>query len=497
MNLLKMVAAVIFGITFCFGFAPFEFWPAAVLAICGFYWSLLNNPHPLTTAWLFGIGKYGFGASWVYVSINVYGGASPTLALFLVSIFVAGMALFCIPIGWLWRRYSIHLTAASCVLLFAGSYVLIDWLLTWFLTGFPWLFPSYALLDTPFDGYLPVLGALGTSFLFVCAAVSVLGLFLHWSNPALRRLLGLAAIIPWGLGLALSYMSWTTAVETKTATLVQGNLDQNLKWQTDQRIPNLRTHLQLSAPHWVSSDVVIWPEAAITMFPQQAQAILADLQEQAFASKTNFLTGIPGAKQLPDGSYSFENLILGLGLARGQFAKHHLVPFGDYVPLEGVLRGLIEFFDLPMSNAVPGAAGQDNIKFDFGEVASAICYEIAYGDSVRKRAKQAQLLVTISNDTWFGSSIGPHQHMQIARVRARENGRWLLRATNNGVTGFVNPQGEITAQLPQFEATALTETFQVMQGRTPYSWLGDWPILLVLLLCFVGFERKKKHTEKV
>jgi apolipoprotein N-acyltransferase len=180
-------------------------------------------------------------------------------------------------------------------------------------------------------------------------------------------------------------------------------------------------------------------------------------------------------------------------LAGGGFAKYHLVPFGEFVPLEDWLRGLIEFFNLPMSGLKKGQWQQSNITLSLpraDEVASAsqnevqiaigICYEIAYGNSMRQRAEEAGVLLTISNDTWFGGSIGPHQHMQIARMRALENGRWLLRGTNNGVTAVVNAKGKMVDQLPQFEPAVLRGEFAVMQGRTPYSRIGDWPILALM-----------------
>ncbi len=253
--------------------------------------------------------------------------------------------------------------------------------------------------------------------------------------------------------------------------------------------------MALTEPHW-DADVIVWPEAAITLFPQQAEALLEQLSERAVATQTNFITGMPGADPLPEGGYAFSNLALGLGLAGGRFRKHHLVPFGDYVPLQGMLRGLIEFFDLPMSNAVPGPARQANLRLAFGEAAMAICYEIAYGDSMRRRAERADVLITITNDTWFGASIGPHQHMQIARMRAAENGRWLLRAANSGITAIVGPDGRERGRLPQFTADVLRGEIRLMQGRTPYSRFGDTPLVAGLCVLFAYFVwlRFKRET---
>ena len=481
MMYVRLGGAVLCGIVYCLAFAPFYYWPMGLVSTSVFLYLLVDSPRPVLMAWLFGLGKYGLGASWVYVSINVYGQAPPILAFSLVALFVAGMALFCLPIGWVVDKvrnrfhdrdgFDVWVLAAAAV-----TWVLMDWLLTWFLTGFPWLFLGFAYADHFLGGIAAVFGVLGLSALLVSSCCAVVLLIRR------RRFIwqvASVALLPWVLALALLPVQWTSIEDTRSVALVQGNLDQNLKWNRDQQIPNWNTHVGLTQSYW-SADLIVWPEAAVTMFAQQAQSLLDDLDEQAKATQTAMVIGIPGADVYPDGTYDFKNLGIGLGLAQGQFTKHHLVPFGDYVPLQDLLRGLIAFFDLPMSNATPGAYRQPNIDLGFTRTALAICYEIAYGESMRVRAQDAGLLMTISNDTWFGRSIGPHQHMQIAQMRARENGRWLVRATNNGVTGVVNPQGEIVQALPQFVPGTLQAQVNVMGGRTPYSQLGDWPLLVVL-----------------
>ena len=171
-----------------------------------------------------------------------------------------------------------------------------------------------------------------------------------------------------------------------------------------------------------------------------------------------------------------------MGRAQGRFAKEHLVPFGEYVPLQEVLRGLIQFFDLPMSNATPGVAGQPNLQLSMGTASMGICYEVAYADSMRQRTRDAVVMMTLSNDTWFGSSIGPHQHLQIARARALENGRWMLRATNNGITALIDERGRVVAQAPQFEPVVLRGEAQTREGSTPYALMGElWTGLLLVL----------------
>jgi apolipoprotein N-acyltransferase len=185
-----------------------------------------------------------------------------------------------------------------------------------------------------------------------------------------------------------------------------------------------------------------------------------------------------------------------MGAGTGVYHKQRLVPFGEYVPLEAQLRGLIQFFDLPMSSFSPGPSGQKPLAAGAYRVAPFICYEIVYGDLVGRSARDAELLITISNDSWFGDSIGPWQHLQIAQMRGRENGRYVLRATNNGISAIIDHQGRILQRTEQFVATTLTGEAEPMLGVTPFGSFGNTPIiagcflgLLLMGLMYLGFWR--------
>ncbi|MFT7654675.1 MAG: apolipoprotein N-acyltransferase [Candidatus Azotimanducaceae bacterium] len=481
---MKWLLAPLLGASFSLALAPFDMWWCAVVSVVGLYALCTQHRHQAATlAWAYGLGKFGLGASWVYVSIHVYGNASPALAGLLVVLFtMLTAALFCLPLGWLFSRLGNKFHSEWVgAFLFIGLWGLLDWTATWLLTGFPWLFVGNGLLETWLSGWTPVGGVLTTNTLFVASAVL---LVVAWRVRTLKLNAALAlasSLLPWLLGAWLQTVTWVTPVAEHSVALVQGNLDQAVKWQPDQAMPNVRRHLDLSADHW-DADLIIWPEAAVTLYPQQAQRLLESLAEQSATTETALIFGIPGVEQVGEG-YEYQNLAMGLGLARGRYAKQHLVPFGEYVPFAFVLRGLIDFFDLPMSSSSPGAMGQPNIKAPFGEIAMAICYEVAYPDSLRLKAKTAAVLATISNDTWFGSSIGPLQHMQLAQVRALENGRWMLRSTNNGVTGIIDPRGNITQQLPQFEAATLRGNWWSMQGSTPYTQYGHLMFFILVGLC--------------
>ena len=467
--------------------APLHFWWLGPLSL-GLYFYLLHERAGagLLTGWLFGLGLYGTGTSWIYVSIHQHGGAAPALAGFLVALFAAGMALFPMLQGWLFTRLRSAGPGRSAVA-FALTYLLMEWLLTWFLTGFPWLAAGYGQLESPLAALAPVGGVALVSFATVCSGLALALIVMCLRAQGLAapgRLAMLTGVLlaPWILGALAGQIRWTEPGPLRTAALVQGNVAQATKWNAENRRPIVQRYRALTGPHW-GADLILWPEAAITVFEHQAEALLEVLDAEARTAGSSLILGIPSVRAYPGGDYAFLNAAVGLGMAEGRYVKRRLVPFGEYVPLEGLLRGLIRFFDLPMSHAEAGAWQQPPFRLGGGATPAlasmAICYEIVYPQLVRG---QADVLLTISNDTWFGDSIGPQQHLAIARMRALENGRWLLRSTNNGITAIVDASGQVRGRLPQFEAGVLAGEYREMHGRTPFNRFGPWPLYVVLLL---------------
>jgi len=482
-RLLPALGALAAGALLPLGLAPFDLWPATALGVGAWFWLATRAAGGAWLGYAFGVGKYGLGTSWIYVSIHDYGNAPVWLAALLVALFVAGMSLFCLAQGWLYgrlrgappERLGGWLRAAG---LFTAVWLAFEWLLTWVLTGFPWLYAGYSQLATPLAALAPLGGVLLVSVALVASSTAGVALAAGWrSRTVVSGALGAGLLlVPWLLGALLSSVAWTQPVSRHRAVLVQGNVDQAIKWQPASREPIVRRYLALTAPHW-GADLIVWPEAAITLFEHEAQALLDRLDRRAEASGTALVLGLPGLERWPGGRTVFRNMAVVVGVGEGRYLKRRLVPFGEYVPLEGLLRGVIDFFDLPMSRAEPGDWRQPLLRVDGQQAAMAICYEIVYPGLVR--VPPADLLLTISNDAWFGTSIGPHQHLQMARMRALENGRWLLRATNNGITAAVDHRGRVQAALPQFEAGALPVSYELRDGRTPFARFGAlWLLLL-------------------
>lgn len=468
-------AALLAGATLPLAFAPFALWPLAALCAGALGWLIrgLGPRSAFALAWWFGVGFYGVGTSWIYVSIHGYGGASAPLAALLTGLFCVGMAvLFALPFA-LCGLISRH-RLRGLLLGFPAVWVLGEWLRGWLLTGFPWLYLGYAPIDTPLAGLAPVTGVLGMSLVVAITGTAPFALVLHAGWRATLGGLGLVAAL-WGGSWWLHQRAWTTALPPRLeVALVQPAQSLAMKWDASS-LPAILNNFAATNRRHGDVDLLLWPETAIPRFPQQVAPLLDREQEWARSEDLGLLLGVPLAE---DEAGSYYNGLIALGAAQGRYGKRRLVPFGEYVPLESLLRGMIAFFDLPMSNFSRAPEQQPLLTLDGLRIASAICYEIVYPDLVAGSATGANLLVTVSNDTWFGSSIGPHQHFQMARLRAIENGKPLLRATNDGITAVIDDRGQVTAQLPQFEPGVLRASVSARQGTTPFGRYRSLPMVL-------------------
>lgn len=483
------LALLLLGLLTPFSLAPFGLWPVALLTI-GLTAELLRGHSAKRSAWLgwcYGFGLWVYGSSWLYVSIHDYGYTPPWLAIPMVGALAAVMALFFAALGFIYGRYQLHRAAAFTL---PALWVTGEWLRSWVLTGFPWLFTGYAFIDTPLAGFAPVLGVFGVSLIAVFSAQAI---FRTLADKKQWPLLALAVAL-WLGGFGLQQVNWTQPTgESLSVSIVQGNIPQESKWQLEWRDKTTEIYRGLSENEW-GRDLVIWPEAAIPMFYHEAIDVLTEMQDKALTGHSAFVTGIP-YMEVDDAAREFRiyNSIIASGEGSGLYSKQRLVPFGEYIPLEAWLRGAIPFFDMPMTSFTVGRPDQAPLRVQKMELGPMICYEIAYPDLVRRIAADSDVLTTISNDGWFGSSIGPHQHFEMVRMRAVETGREVIRATNNGISAIIDSRGHVRAQAPQFKRLVLRADVHGYQGLTPYVVLGNWPVLaLIALLLALGCYRKAR-----
>lgn len=492
----RYAAAGLSGAALPLSLAPLSWWPVAILC-CASLFSLtqrLDNKQLFFTNLIFGIGLYATGASWIYVSIHQYGQAPALLAGLMTGAFAVGLGLvFALPMQLL----GLARTQAGLLgtFYFAAVWVLGEWFRGWFLTGFPWLYLGYGMIDTWLAGWLPIFGALGVSLVTALSAAlcSQIPGTLRASETkvlvyASAKLMLIAAL--WSGGYLLQTLRWTTEADSAIqVSLVQPDNPVLGKWQPET-LPRILDNFHTLAEEKKGQDLIIWPESAIPAMRHEVQNFLEQMDNQAREHNTALIAGMP--------EYNFNdqryfNSVVALGAASGGYQKRRLVPFGEYVPVEQWLRGIIGFFDLPMSAFSAGEDQQGLITVGAYKIATAICYEIAYARPLARDAGKADILLTVSNDTWFGDSFGPHQHLQIARIRALENQKPLLRATNDGITAFISAKGDIEKQLSRFAPGVLDGEVMPRSGLTPYTQWAECPVLAlcVAIALLVGLRSRR------
>jgi len=489
------LAALAAGAALTGAFAPFELWPVAVLSPLTLL-ALIVRLTPGTAAlraWYFGLGMFGTGASWVYVSIHQYGSAPVPLAAGLTLLFCMGLALFPALTFGAWARW-LRERRGGVVPGFAAAWVLGEWWRSWFLTGFPWLDLGYSQLDGPLRGWAPVTGVYGIGLML---AFSASALYLAATRAHGRGTALVVAALAWLTGPLLARVEWTHPQgEEISVAMVQGNIAQELKWKPGELESIIDTYTRLSDGLW-GTDLVVWPEAAVPAYLDLVVDRLGPIAARAAQSGSTLLLGIPtrdASTDRPRGFDAFNSVAL-IGADSGLYHKRRLVPFGEYVPLERWLRGLIAFFDLPMSSFSRGPAQQAPLTVHGVRVAPSICYEIVYPVPVAAGAAEAAILMTVSNDTWFGASIGPLQHLQMARMRALETGRPLVRATNNGVSALIDSHGAVMTRGGQFTQEIIRGVVQPSGGLTPFVRWRAWPVLLlcVLMIALPALRGRGSH----
>ena len=408
------------------------------------------------------------------------------LATLLTFLFCGGMALFYALLGGLFYRSKPHHQYPK--LLFIGLWISLDLLRGWLLTGFPWLYLGYAGLDTLVVSYAPILGVHGVTLVLLASTLLCFGTPLK----AYLRLMLLTVI--WAGGYGLSTIAWTQPSQQNPikVTLLQANISLESKWLPETLAPTLGYYLTQSYEH-LDSDLIVWPETAIATYWDKVALAFKPLSALAKEQNTQIISGTV-MRQSTKSRANYYNGLIAFGAEDGQYHKQRLVPFGEYVPLETWLRGAIDFFDLPMSAFKLPLQNQGLLTQSIA-IAGNICYEIAYPQLVAQQAAQAEVILTVSNDTWFEHSLAPWQHLQMAQMRALENGKPVVRSTNSGVSALIDAAGQITHMAPLYERAEITGQVTLMSGETPYNTGLNWPIFLLsmgLIVCglrrnFLGF----------
>ncbi|MGA9665090.1 MAG: apolipoprotein N-acyltransferase [Gallionella sp.] len=511
MNLLTKNYGMAFlaGAVCVFGFAPFGIFPIPVLALAVLFALWQRAGTPRVAAWLgfaFGLGLFSAGVNWIYVALHDYGDMPMLLALPGTLLFAAFLALFTASAGYAQARF-IAANRIRVVLVMPAAWVLLEWVRGTIFTGFPWLTLGYAHNGSPLAGYAPLLGVYGVSLVAAVSAGLLAWLYdagtrRNFAEPAPAKeawnktyrgrgmLLPLMiTVIIWGGGALLRTVAWTQPHgEPFNVALVQGNIPQELKFSEDALVGTLETYRRLAEQN--QARLTVLPETALPLLLHEVpESYLQRLRDHARQSGGDMIIGV---FERSNGSYY--NSVFTLGTAKKQYyRKHHLVVFGEFIPLRPLLGWLINgVLNIPMGDLARGADRQTPLDVAGQRVAVNICYEDAFGEEIIRSLPQATLLVNVTNDAWYGHSFAAAQHNQISQMRALETGRMVLRATNTGVTSIIGADGRVLQQLPQHEEGVLLGMAQGYDGTTPYVRWGNAAVLLLIagMLAVAWIQRK-------
>jgi len=486
------ILALFAGALLPFSFSPFHFYPIAIvsLALLFLCWQKVSPKQAAIRGFFFGIGMFGIGISWVYVAIHEFGQAGMILASFMTSLFVAFLASYLAVLGWSVKKVSSNNSPIiDALFLFPVAWLGFEWFKSWFLTGLAWLEVGVGQIDGSLSGYTPVIGVLGVSLL---TALSAGLLLVSVQKKQLWAVIALALI--WAGGEVLTFKQWTAPIDDEMkVTIIQGNIPQEIKWDPEQLFKTLALYQARTEESW-QSDLIVWPENAVTVFHHQAKEFFLDpIAKLAEENNTAILLGLPVLDQ--ETGHYYNSMMSLENQQEAFYYKSHLVPFGDYVPMEW-LRGIIKFFDLPMSSFRPGPISSELLNVAGQPVGLSICYEDTFSTEVLRALPEATILVNATNNAWYGDSFAPHQHLQISQNRALEVERPLIRATTNGISAFVDYKGKLISQSAQFQEAVLTENIQPREGETPYVKWKRMPLLLLALFMLLVWAYYRQKPRK-
>lgn len=487
---------VALGASLTLAFAPYSIFPLAVLAFTGLILALQGATRGRATwlGYLFGLGFFGTGVNWVYTSIHDIGQIPTPIAITITGGMIAFLALYPAVACYFTARFFPATSNKSFPFAFPSIWCLTEIARSWLFSGFPWLLIGYSQTNSPLSGFAPIFSVYGVSLAVLLSAGLIAYLIqqlkLKQYKTMYFSLLGVAMI--WTAGSLLSLITWT-APEGKPATvsLIQGNIPQEMKWSPENLQLSLDTYANMTTPLLGKRDLIIWPEAAIPLTIQDARSYINNLDAKAKKSGSHLILGIPMQASMQKGYY---NAVVTLGSDKNVYLKRHLVPFGEYSPLqnEPYLANALKLVNIALPDMIPGELNQEPFTVDHIKIMTFICYEIAFPQLVTSFDRNIGVLLTVTNDAWFGKSIAQAQHLQMAQMRSQELRRPSLFVSNDGITAIISPKGTIEAAAPPHERAILSGTIQPMLGMTPWMRNHTDPVLIIML-CMLYFSAKTKR----
>jgi apolipoprotein N-acyltransferase len=490
---------------------PALLWPLQMLAVMALLAAVEHVLQPArgvrpraaaALGWAFGFAWLAADVWWLFISMHRYGGLPAWLAALAVAVLCAFLAVYLGLAAWGYARWRTGRMLPD-TLLFAALWLLAELARARLFTGFPWAAAGYAHVDGPLGAWAPWLGVYGIGA--VSAGLAAGAVLLGWRRRAARRggfagaLLagGLVAgglVASWGLGAAGA--GFTRPVGDLQVSLLQGNVPQDQKFVEELLPATLAWHVRVITT--ARGDLVVAPETALPLLPSQMpEGLWAGLQQRFAAGTTHALVGVP----LGSFEVGYTNSVVGFAPGRTpeyRYDKHHLVPFGEFIPPG--FRWFTDMMNIPLGDFNRGPLNAPSFAVGAQRVAPNICYEDLFGEELAARfgqpATAPTLFANVSNIGWFGDTIAIGQHLNISRMRALEFQLPMLRATNTGATAVIDHAGRVTHQLAPFTQGVLEGTVQGREGVTPFAWWaargGVWPLALAAILVAGGVARMRR-----
>lgn len=489
----SLLIALVAGAAAVLAFAPFGWWPVGILSLAVAFGLVLRAKSVRDGAligWAYGFGWCVCGVWWLFVSMHRYGGMPSwmaALAVVLLSLYLGAFAALATGVGaWLRKRWSAS-DAVAALLILPSLWALTEWLRGWVFTGLPWVVSGYAHVESPLAGYAPLAGVFGVGW--VAALLAGCLALLPRARKRIRLIVLAAGILAAGYGLA--QIEWTKpSGEPISVRLLQGNVPQEMKFARRQIVAALSLYHDLITMQ--PADLIATPETAVPIMAQQLPPdYLPLLSAYATRSGSHILLGIP----VSDGPREYTNSVIGIapgaktepGRFDYRYDKHHLVPFGEFVPTG--FRWFVNMMRIPLGDFERGPAVQPPFAVRGQWVLPNICYEDLFGEEIADQIAagyysgqaEATILLNMSNIAWFGDTIALPQHLQISQMRSLETGRPMLRSTNTGVTAVIDHRGRVTDRLSNYTQGTLAATVQGFSGATPYIRFGNGAVIALSL----------------